>query len=293
MALDATGTPTSPDSIPKYNTAVDPPSGKGFNAAMDAIQVALTARTTALADKVDKPAGIADGEAAVWDSTTSTWKRSSVERIGVTSLGSGTASTDTFLRGDGAWARTPLGIVYKKNTTKTVVSSTAATDLLNGEITIAANALSATGILRLTAWGSYVQGSGSTQNSLRFDLLLGGSGILDTGVLAATSASNAQVLPWRATACIVAQNATNAQFAQLEVDYLAVSVAASATLYVTGSGIHRQESALGGYAFVRAQGYNTAAQDMTSSKSLILRITQPVSHASMSTTLNGALVEIL
>jgi hypothetical protein len=44
MATDATGTPTSPDSIPKYNTAVDAPSGKGFNAAMDAIQVALSAR---------------------------------------------------------------------------------------------------------------------------------------------------------------------------------------------------------------------------------------------------------
>lgn len=50
MALDATGTPTSPDSIPKYNTAVDPPSGKGFNAAMDQIQVALSSRV--LADAV-------------------------------------------------------------------------------------------------------------------------------------------------------------------------------------------------------------------------------------------------
>lgn len=44
MALDATGTPTTPDSIPKYNTAVDAPSGKGFNAAMDQLQVSLSAR---------------------------------------------------------------------------------------------------------------------------------------------------------------------------------------------------------------------------------------------------------
>lgn len=36
MATDATGTPTS-RGIPKYNTAVDAPSGKGFNAAMDVI----------------------------------------------------------------------------------------------------------------------------------------------------------------------------------------------------------------------------------------------------------------
>ena len=42
MATDATGTPTSPDNIPKYNPSVDAPSGLGFNAAMDAIQTAIT-----------------------------------------------------------------------------------------------------------------------------------------------------------------------------------------------------------------------------------------------------------
>jgi hypothetical protein len=41
MATDATGTPTSPDSIPKYNTAVDAPSGKGLNAIVDFIQTLL------------------------------------------------------------------------------------------------------------------------------------------------------------------------------------------------------------------------------------------------------------
>jgi len=37
MAQDATGTPTSLWGIPKFNTAVDPPSGKGTNAMMDFI----------------------------------------------------------------------------------------------------------------------------------------------------------------------------------------------------------------------------------------------------------------
>lgn len=100
MALDATGTPTSPDSIPKYNTAVDPPSGKGFNAAMDAIQVALSAR-------VGAPSGIASGEVPVWNG--SAWVRSSVTRIGVGSLGSGTPSASTYLRGDGSWAAISTG----------------------------------------------------------------------------------------------------------------------------------------------------------------------------------------
>lgn len=41
MATDATGTPT-PLGIPKYNTAGDPPSGKGFNATMDSIDSIVT-----------------------------------------------------------------------------------------------------------------------------------------------------------------------------------------------------------------------------------------------------------
>lgn len=40
MATDATGTPTA-KGIPKYDPANDAPSGLGFNAAMDAIDIAL------------------------------------------------------------------------------------------------------------------------------------------------------------------------------------------------------------------------------------------------------------
>lgn len=44
MATDATGTPTTLYSIPKYATATDPPSGKGFNAAMDAIDLLFSSQ---------------------------------------------------------------------------------------------------------------------------------------------------------------------------------------------------------------------------------------------------------
>lgn len=41
MATDATGTPTTNYSIPKFNTSLDAPSGAGTNAQMDAIDTAL------------------------------------------------------------------------------------------------------------------------------------------------------------------------------------------------------------------------------------------------------------
>lgn len=42
MATDATATPTTNFALPKFNTPLDAPSGKGGNAQMDAVDAALT-----------------------------------------------------------------------------------------------------------------------------------------------------------------------------------------------------------------------------------------------------------
>lgn len=55
MAQDATGTPTALG-IPKYNTAADSPSGKGFNAAMDAIDAIIQAQIAGVS--VATPPGV-------------------------------------------------------------------------------------------------------------------------------------------------------------------------------------------------------------------------------------------
>lgn len=56
MATDATGTPTTNYAIPKFNTAVDAPSGRGSNAQMDAIDTALdTVETTLTASMASLP----------------------------------------------------------------------------------------------------------------------------------------------------------------------------------------------------------------------------------------------
>lgn len=103
MATDATGIPTSPDNIPTYNTAVDSPSGNGFNAAMAQIQTALSSRVTI-------PAGLVSTEVPVWNG--SAWVRSSTTQIGPASLGTGAPSILSFLRGDGAWAKGGMTLLY-------------------------------------------------------------------------------------------------------------------------------------------------------------------------------------
>lgn len=89
---DASGTPTSPDNIPTYNTGVDPPSGKGFNTAMAQIQSIIT----------NLKAGTLASGKILASALTGT--------VPTANLGSGSATSSTFLRGDQTWAA-PAGFV--------------------------------------------------------------------------------------------------------------------------------------------------------------------------------------
>lgn len=59
---------------------------------------------------ITSPSGIATGEAPVWNGTG--WARSSVTRLGQSSLGSGAAAITAFLRGDGAWQKGGLNLLW-------------------------------------------------------------------------------------------------------------------------------------------------------------------------------------
>lgn len=75
---DASGTPSTNYSIPKLNTAVDPPSGKGENTIVDFIDNLLKTKFT------EKPTGILSGEVPVWNG--SGWARSTVTQLAVDSI---------------------------------------------------------------------------------------------------------------------------------------------------------------------------------------------------------------
>jgi hypothetical protein len=101
MATDATG-PVTSLGIPTIDPDADAPSGLGDNSIVNAIDALLVQRPA-------KPAGIVSGEAMVWNGAS--WDRSSVTRVGPTSLGSGTPDATKVLRGDGVWASSELDYV--------------------------------------------------------------------------------------------------------------------------------------------------------------------------------------
>jgi len=259
LAIDATGTPTSPDNIPTYNTSVDNPSGKGLNNIVAAIQTALSNRLKLFS------APSVTGQIPVWDNSLGRWVPTSV------------ASGPT---------------IYRKTTAKVVNTTVATTDLLNGEITVAANIMGATGSLRLTAFGDWVNNSGGSINNPRFALLLGGTTIFDTGasVLSGTSATRQ---PWRIDV-VITNTATGAQVCTFKLaSAIATGGAAGSFALTTGEGIIYQTTAASSLALMSAEGYNTSAVDTTAARALVLNVTNASASANAETKLSSALVEVI
>lgn len=179
---------------------------------------------------------------------------------------------------------------YRKTTAKTVNTTTAATDLLNGEITIGAGVMGTTGVLRLTAEGDYLNNTGSILDGFRFQLVFGGTTLLDTGVCnaAQTVTASASRFGWGITAIIRNLGAANSQWAKIEstLPYVPNSVGVSA--FTTGEGRYWTDTNGGWF-----EGGNTGAVDTSAAKLLELKVINGSASASCETKLYGALVEIL
>lgn len=190
-------------------------------------------------------------------------------------------------------------VIARKTTAKVVNNTTTETDLLNGEVTVAANAIGANGTVRLTAWGDGLYGSGSSLPRLK--LKLGATTLLDTGVLGA-SGTGAHRDDWRVDAIIQNRGAANAQSAQLTLagsyDYPGNGLVTYALLggFAVGSGSNviwgNMTSGSQGARW-GASGYGTGAVDTTGAQALALTVTLPTASASYEMQLVGAIVEVL
>lgn len=183
---------------------------------------------------------------------------------------------------------------YRKTTSKAVNTTVAATDLLNGEITIAPNFMGVNGLLRLTAIGDWLQNSGGAVNGPRFQLVFGGTTIFDTNAVA-NAATGASRGGWRIVVEIFNAGVTNVQncFFLLNGESGIGWTASARAGFATGLGQFLGGAGASGDNTMSAQGYNTAAIDTTASKALVLNVINGSASASYETRLTSALVEVV
>lgn len=208
-------------------------------------------------------------------------------------------AVQTAVNGLIGWATTAgVGLNYPKATSKTVNTTTSATDLLNGEITIAAGAIGTTGTLRFTATGDYLNNSGGSVALPRFQLVFGGTTLIDTGVggtMAVTAGTGRG--RWKVTASVAAANATNAQSTDFSLE-IAVGTAfatADGGGFTTGQGFYQDFTSGGSHSgLAAAWGANPAtAVDTTAPCALLLNVINGSANAAYETKLFAALAEII
>ena len=214
-----------------------------------------------------------------------TWATPPVFTVGaiLTAAQQNTLSGDLTVLGPGGW--------YRKTTPNAVNTTVSATDLLNGEITIAAGVMGTTGCARLTAWGDWLQQSGGSVAPPRFQLLLGGTTLLDTGTSSTTVTSGATRAGWRLTAEILNAGSASSQVAALTLDLTSIIgfATAGAAGITVGEGVY---GTTGTFA-ARAEGSNSGlAVNTASSAALVLNVINGSASASYETKLFGALVEV-
>jgi hypothetical protein len=182
-------------------------------------------------------------------------------------------------------------VITRKTVPKIVNTTVAATDLLNGEFTVPANAMGTNGVLRLTMWGDYLNNTGSTINTPRFQVMFGGTLILDTNTAAQNTSTNYSY-PWRFQVEIL-NTATNAQVVYLNgfvcMDQNAPFVAA----FNAGNGIYGSSSYSGNNSFSPINGWNLGAIDTTAARALVFNVINGNAGASCQTRLDGAILELI
>ena len=183
---------------------------------------------------------------------------------------------------------------YRKTTAKTVSNSVAETDLLNGEITVAAGALGTTGVLRLTAIGDFLNSAGSF-GLPKFKLKLGAGAtvVFDTSA-AATAASSATRFGWKVVVTLHNLGAANSQALSFEWTIGSGSPGAGTAnvAFTTGEGM---TTLVRDATLARYHGYavNTSAIDTTAAMAVVLSVINGTNSASYETKLYGALVEVV
>ena len=200
------------------------------------------------------------------------------------------------------WARGLL----RKTTGKAVNTTTSAVDLLNGEFTLPAGAMGIDRIVRLTAWGNWKQDSGAARDIPLFQLLLGGTTMIDTNKLGGNYVAQSPTRHgWRLQCEIQNTGATNTQQAFLSgnlTTLLGVSGDYVQSIgFTTGNGVVVMLESAGGpgvpalisYQGGAVNGTDFTGVDTTVACALVLNVKNASNNANYETKLLGALCEVI
>lgn len=171
-------------------------------------------------------------------------------------------------------------IFYRENDDKDIVNTTTSTSVFNTAPSITANTLGSTGGLRLTIYGDYLNNSASAR-TLAPKVIFGSTNVINPGAMATTIADNANRRYWK----IVVElwnTATNAQL----VNWWFVLSDFSASVGIIND-------LKNGQTMWMAEGYGTASEDTTATKTLDVQMAHSAAHASLSFRKKVAFVELL
>jgi hypothetical protein len=182
-------------------------------------------------------------------------------------------------------AQTGPGTTYRKTTSKTVNTTTAETDLLNGEISIGASVLGTAGLLRLTLIGLDFKNNSGGNVNFRWRLKFGATTVFDTGNFQIQTGANRGPIAFQAV-CL--NTATNAQdWSGFVAGMYSANNLLPASLLTVGEGT------LSSSTVSPMSWQNTSAEDTTTAKALVFSVQMDVSNANAEVKLLGALVEII
>ncbi len=189
-------------------------------------------------------------------------------------------------------------VTYRKSTAKVVNTTVAETDLLNAQITVGANVLGSTGVLRGKVWGDWKQNGGS--NGLSGPILrlkFGGTTQIRVDIASSMLSiqNSATRFGWEFDIVIANQNATNVQTIMLNgmFSYLSNSTTAAIAQPVqTGEGTHAAVNTQSAAALETIVVYAAGAIDTTSSRAIEFTTVNGSSSANYEVALQGALFTV-
>jgi hypothetical protein len=202
------------------------------------------------------------------------------------------ADATKYLNGAGGWTapavNAALPTLRTKLTQKEVINTLAKTDLLNGEITIPANSMSAQGAIRFWMNGDYVNNT-ATYQTIQLELKLGTTVLWDSGV-SSQIGYGVTSRAWYCEGLIQAMNSTSVQRGG---GFFTLGPMKATTVGVGGIGDIGGNSAGGSYQHIGHFDTAAGAVPMNATQAFTFSVTHSSASASLTIRLDYARFEVV